>query len=474
MKKNKVLSTKLQLFKVSLTLVSLWVGIGASTQAYACWTCADLPYLSRIEALIRDKTNKKLDDLLEAQIKGTQSIINATAQLSKDRIAADEMAMQVNIAKKAAAENLFDEQGCASTGMSVGNAAISLNGDAAAAKMLSMMNRKVYQSAKPGFQEKSILETQNSASSKLSCTDQEIKDKVGVCKGAAVGSNMPNLVSSAMVIRGATGKRTVEVQVPAPTAADPGKTQTNKVTEVVQLNQSTGSTPMSYPAGVTAPPNFTPAAQIAAADQYLASFITATPIVESDAGNTDSVATKVYRAMLSTFKPRMDAVIETLTSISGFSRSMGASAAEQQLLKGSNRGLWDQIFGNEKFQAAWNDQITKDTYKTLYGEGQPDIPSEMQLLDYEVMRRYADTTSSKGHFMFDNSADALDIKPGLASLIRSQSIGLRIQMISLKRQNEANMMLAAIAAHNLNPMTKQDLDKQQTSVIAGRTKSSGK
>jgi hypothetical protein len=132
--------------------------------------------------------------------------------------------------------------------------------------------------------------------------------------------------------------------------------------------------------------------------------------------------------------------------------------------RGANIG---SSLGSTKGAAqSWNDDSVQKKYKTLFpGAEFPPQPSEWEMLRYEIYSRYADTTGSKAWQVQISTADE---KETLHEIARMQAIQLRLTMLQIERQEDANVIAAAQLGQQLQPVDKSLLQQlknnaQQTS-----------
>ncbi len=91
---------------------------------------------------------------------------------------------------------------------------------------------------------------------------------------------------------------------------------------------------------------------------------------------------RIYLARLKTYQARVSVSINALTEIAGM-RTAGAGALSTEAAKALWKGDTTLQLGNE---------TNEDVYKRLFGDNVqiPEVPSEAELMRFEVMRRYVD------------------------------------------------------------------------------------
>lgn len=121
--------------------------------------------------------------------------------------------------------------------------------------------------------------------------------------------------------------------------------------------------------------------------------------------------------------------------------------------RGANIG--SSLGSTQGANLAWTDDSVKQKYKTLFpGAEFPPKPSEWEMLRYEIYSRYADTTGSKAWQVAISSADE---KESLREIARMQAIQLRLTMLQIERQEDANIIAAAQMGAELQPVSKSTL-----------------
>jgi len=113
---------------------------------------------------------------------------------------------------------------------------------------------------------------------------------------------------------------------------------------------------------------------------------------------------------------------------------------------------------------AWSDASVKQKYETLFpGATFPTKPSEWEMLRYEIYSRYADTTGPSAWQVLISSADE---KESLREIARMQAIQLRLTMLQVERQEDANIIAAAQLGAELQPVDKATLVKLRANALS--------
>lgn len=106
-------------------------------------------------------------------------------------------------------------------------------------------------------------------------------------------------------------------------------------------------------------------------------------------------------------------------------------------------------------KSVWGDEVAGVYGRVFPGLKVPVKPSEMEVLRYEVMRRYADYGGgSWNEKMVSNSDPAARSKMQL----ENQAVQLNLLYQIHSRMEENNAVQAAILSHLVNPITKSDLE----------------
>lgn len=171
------------------------------------------------------------------------------------------------------------------------------------------------------------------------------------------------------------------------------------------------------------------------------------PLNDKNLENTNEG--REFLSAFSSFVSRSTAGTNAIDSILAMKKSSDVAINSRGANIGSGLG------STQGANLAWSDKKVKDKYKTLFpGADFPPKPSEWEMLRYEIYSRYADTTGSDAWQVQISSADE---KESLREIARMQAIQLRLSMIQIERQEDANIIAAAMIGSQLQPVSKQTL-----------------
>lgn len=177
--------------------------------------------------------------------------------------------------------------------------------------------------------------------------------------------------------------------------------------------------------------------QAAAADDTAGNIVArfAPPALNKGAEQTPDG--RVFLAKTKVFNARLSPAINALTSISS-RRNAAANPLSADAL------------------ALWNDGNVQGVYDRIFsGAKHPQKPSEIEVLRYEVMRRYADYGANSWAQKVTNESDPA--KRSLAQL-QSQAVEMNLLYQIHGRLEENNAIQAAILSQLMNPITKTELE----------------
>lgn len=162
-----------------------------------------------------------------------------------------------------------------------------------------------------------------------------------------------------------------------------------------------------------------------------------------------------YAALQNIYASRISAVLDSLNSIS----SLREGPSDDSKNVGARIYLGDP-------GKAWEDQET--TWKIVFpGTPFPKSPSEKDTLNYDVFSRYADVSPTG----WQNTIGAKDEKDIAAEIARMTALQLRLNLLSIDQQEKTNLLLSALLAQSLNPVTADSLSNQfNTLNTSGNTK----
>ncbi len=171
------------------------------------------------------------------------------------------------------------------------------------------------------------------------------------------------------------------------------------------------------------------------------------PINDPELENTQEG--REFLSAFSSFTARSTAGTNAMDSILAIKKSSDVDVNSRGANIGSNLG------SNKDAKLAWSDPSVEIKYKTLFPNAEfPKKPSEWEMLRYEVYSRYADTTGPDAWQIKISNADE---KESLREIARMQAIQLRLTMIQIERQEDANIIAAAQMGAELQPVSKSTL-----------------
>lgn len=122
----------------------------------------------------------------------------------------------------------------------------------------------------------------------------------------------------------------------------------------------------------------------------------------------------------------------------------------------SRRNASANAMSTEALAAVWDNSTVQGVYDRVFSGAQhPKKPSEMEVIRYEVMRRYADYGVNSWITQVTNEADPA--KRSLAQ-IQNQAVELNLLYQIHGRLEENNALQSAILAQLMNPVTKADIE----------------
>ncbi|WP_407579548.1 hypothetical protein [Citrobacter koseri] len=171
------------------------------------------------------------------------------------------------------------------------------------------------------------------------------------------------------------------------------------------------------------------------------------PVKDKNLENT--IKGREYLSAFSSFVARSTAGTNAIDSILAMKKAGDVSVNSRGANIGS--GLGSTVGAN----LAWTDASVQAKYATLFpGAEFPPKPSEWEMLRYEIYSRYADTTGADAWQVKISSADE---KEALREIARMQAIQLRLTMLQVERQEDANIIAAAALGQQLQPVTRDML-----------------
>lgn len=174
----------------------------------------------------------------------------------------------------------------------------------------------------------------------------------------------------------------------------------------------------------------------------------------------NSKAGNEFLSAFSSYTARSTAATNAIDSILAMKKASNISVNSKGVNIGSGLG------STQGAAQSWNDSSVKSKYETLFpGATFPTNPSEWEKLRYEIYSRYADTTGADAWQVKISTADE---KETLHEIARMQAIQLRLTMLQIERQEDANVIAAAQLGQQLQPVDKALLQQlknnaQQTS-----------
>jgi len=155
-----------------------------------------------------------------------------------------------------------------------------------------------------------------------------------------------------------------------------------------------------------------------------------------------------YFAEANVFRARLSAAADALSNIAS--------------IRFANPALAQQTVNGETVGQTWNDPATKAKYAQLFpGQPFPAVPSEWELLRYDVYSRWADAT---GPDSWQSRVATMTPEETGRETIRLLAEMSRIQMLQVERQDDTNKILAALLSSDLDPRTRQQLEELRKTI----------
>lgn len=155
-----------------------------------------------------------------------------------------------------------------------------------------------------------------------------------------------------------------------------------------------------------------------------------------------------YFADANVFRARLSAAADALSNIGS--------------IRFANPALAQQTVNGETVGQTWNDPATKAKYAQLFpGQPFPAVPSEWELLRYDVYSRWADAT---GPDSWQSRVATMTQEETGRETIRLLAEMSRIQMLQVERQDDTNKILAALLSSDLDPRTRQQLEELRKTI----------
>ncbi|WP_196480570.1 hypothetical protein [Burkholderia vietnamiensis] len=155
-----------------------------------------------------------------------------------------------------------------------------------------------------------------------------------------------------------------------------------------------------------------------------------------------------YFAEANVFRARLSAAADALSDIAS--------------IRFANPALAQQTVNGETVGQTWNDPATRTKYAQLFpGQPFPAVPSEWELLRYDVYSRWADAT---GPDSWQSRVATMTQEETGRETIRLLAEMSRIQMLQVERQDDTNKILAALLSSDLDPRTRQQLEELRKTV----------
>lgn len=175
------------------------------------------------------------------------------------------------------------------------------------------------------------------------------------------------------------------------------------------------------------------------------------PRQESNSENT--AQGRAYLTKLKTYNARVSAGTNVLSTIAAM-RTPGTGILDEAQAK----EVWEGIGGESGTNGGLD--TTKETYERIFGASSaggpqfPEVPSEAELMRFEVLRRYADRDPAK-------SWDAkLMLNKGTAQLEVARTLAVTNFLLYQihSRVEEGNSVAAIQLLQDINPITKAEMD----------------
>lgn len=191
------------------------------------------------------------------------------------------------------------------------------------------------------------------------------------------------------------------------------------------------------------------AEQLSIALKTLLNLVITVPEAEvNDPNQTNTNSGMLYTVNRDAFLTRLDTAVNGITNILS-SKAAGnlvigggkateveldkmAAIAQKTWVSNENKSKWEQLNPNKKF---------------------PTYPSERERLKFEIDKRYADTTEDSWQQQVNNfTEDELS-----REIAQMQAIELKLNDVLMKRMDDNNLILAALLANSLDPVSRSNL-----------------
>lgn len=174
-----------------------------------------------------------------------------------------------------------------------------------------------------------------------------------------------------------------------------------------------------------------------AARAYISNVVPQT-LPQPDPTRSYSETNNVYLVNVGRYNARASVVTDVLTTIAAAHSENAA------------------VVGYSETSQIWRSQKTRDTYRSLFPDQEfPEVPSEMELLRYEVFQQYGDPTTIAARQSLTEKELALES-------LRIQSLNARLNLLLIERIEGLTKLEAAALSQSLDPMTRGQMAGQLT------------
>lgn len=214
------------------------------------------------------------------------------------------------------------------------------------------------------------------------------------------------------------------------------------------IELGTLTTPPTKDASTPTNVTLAPGAQQDAAKAVIRNVVSPIPPQDPPPSAAATPLAAEYFAEATVFRARLSAAADALSNIAS--------------IRFANPALAQQTVNGETVGQTWNDPATKAKYAQLFpGQPFPAVPSEWELLRYDVYSRWADAT---GPDSWQSRVATMTQEETGRETIRLLAEMSRIQMLQVERQDDTNKILAALLSSDLDPRTRQQLEELRKTI----------
>ncbi|MBW5285890.1 hypothetical protein [Burkholderia gladioli] len=214
------------------------------------------------------------------------------------------------------------------------------------------------------------------------------------------------------------------------------------------IELGTLTTPPTKDASTPTNVTLTPGPQQNAAKAVIRNVVSPIPPQDPPPSAAATPLAAEYFAEANVFRARLSAAADALSNIAS--------------IRFANPALVQQTVNGETVGQTWNDAATKTKYAQLFpGQPFPAVPSEWELLRYDVYSRWADAI---GPDSWQSRVATMTQEETGRETIRLLAEMSRIQMLQVERQDDTNKILAALLSSDLDPRTRQQLEELRKTI----------